>query len=696
MMPYEYKTTDAFVRPRRTKDKDARSTTSSNSGRRQRETSRSSNRSPPQTSRPAPSSLYTQQNTTNDQLPPLPESGTVSPLSAKSPVLRASSCTHGSTDSLTSAAQIHTPAALQPYLDYDEDEPSSNTITRVTSAGQKSDTSPGLSFALPEQPNKFYDSHTATPLAVDSHRDKDQPHPRSASPGFFPPSSESNTTALPKASSPKLIENAPFPSPSPPPTTISPFWGPPVSAPGQLAFQPYSQSLAYVGPQQAVAPPFPIPGGAPGEHYFTSPYGGPQYIPFPQPADTPMDFHSFYPPQGSVQQGQVSLQALRSPPIRHGSPSSSISFSGDSFHGMSPPTSHPMDSAAKSAGAGSKNQGPEDDAVDLLQRIQSAIPDLHALVNKYRETSGRLGERESRMKESEAHKAAALKQKEGYIQQLAKELEGVSTKHSAESSKLRLEIGNMEEKHKGLQDSLAAEKKSKSELEVAHRSLQVRLEQAERALQEKEVVMTRNFDLWKRRMSEEFAMKQRTLDDELRRARESEAALQAQLGQIHKVHAQEKDGWSRRRRELETSNNMLRRDLDDALEARKRDMEETQRKQQLNREAWDKERTVLGKGTEEQRKVLVAQHQIERDELEKTYRQSEARIRKQAEESGIKLHNEIEKLRAGWDTDKTKFNKATTELKAAANKLNDENIKLQKLTEALENITELKSKGDPF
>ncbi len=370
-----------------------------------------------------------------------------------------------------------------------------------------------------------------------------------------------------------------------------------------------------------------------------------------------------------------------------------MSFSADSFPGMSPPTSHPLDSAAKSAGGTSKSHGPEDEPIDLLQRIQSAIPDLHTLVNKYRETSGRLGERESRIKESEAHKAAALKQKEIYIQQLAKELEALSTKHSTESSKLRLEIGNMEDKQKALQESLAAEKKLKTELEGAHRSLQLNLEQAERAMQERELTMTRNVESWKRKMSEDFAIKQRTLEDEIRRARDSETALQAQLSQVHKTHAQEKDGWSRQRRELETR---MRRDLDDALEARKRDLEESHRKQQLNKEAWDKERTVLGKGTEEQRKVLVAQHQIEREELEKTYRQSEARIRKQAEESGVKLQNEVQMLRAGWDTDKTKFNKATAELRAAANKLNEENVKLQKLAEAFGNITELKPKGDHF
>ena len=355
-----------------------------------------------------------------------------------------------------------------------------------------------------------------------------------------------------------------------------------------------------------------------------------------------------------------------------------------------------MDAAPKSAGGGPQSQSPEDDAIDLLQRIQSAIPDLHTLVNKYRETSGRLGEREFRIKESEAQKTAVLKQKEAYIQQLVKELEAISTKHSAESSKLRLEIGNMEEKQKTLQDSWVAEKKSKGELEAAHRSLQTKLEQGERAMQEKEATMNRNVDLWKRKMAEEFSMKQRSLEDELRRAQDSEAALQAQLGQVHKAHVQEKEGLSRQRRELETSNTRLRRDLDDALEARKRDLEESHRKQQLNKEAWDKERTVLGKGTEEQRKVLVAQHQIERDELEKTYRQSEARIRKQAEENATKLQNEVEKLRMGWDTDKTKFNKATAELRAAANKLNEENIKLQKLADAFGNITELKSKGDHF
>ena len=373
-----------------------------------------------------------------------------------------------------------------------------------------------------------------------------------------------------------------------------------------------------------------------------------------------------------------------------------MSMSGEFLPGMAPPSSHPMEPAAKSAGGGPQSQSPEDDAIDLLRRIQSAIPDLHTLVNKYRETSGRLGERESRIKESEAQKAAVLKQKETYIQQLVKEIETISTKYSAESSKLRLEIGNMEEKQKSLQDSWTAEKKSKGELEEAHRNLQAKLEQSERAIQEKEAMMNRNVELWKRKMSEEFGMKQSFLEDELQRTRDSEAALQAQLGQVHRAHTQEKEGLSRQRRELETNNTRLRRNLDDALEAKKRDLEESHKKQQLKKEAWDKERTVLGKGTEEQRKVLVAQHQIERDELEKTYRQSEARIRKQAEESITKLQDEIEKLSVGWDSDKIRFNKAIAELRAAANKLDEENVKLQKLADAFGNITELKSKGDHF
>ena len=355
-----------------------------------------------------------------------------------------------------------------------------------------------------------------------------------------------------------------------------------------------------------------------------------------------------------------------------------------------------MDSTQWSAGTGSKSHGPEDDAVELLQRIQSAIPDLHTLLNKYRETSGLLGERESRMKESEAQKATALQQKESYIQQLAKELQVLSDKYSAESSKLRLEVGNMEEKQKSLQDSLVVEKKSRVELEVVHRDLQVRLQQAERALQEKEVTMNRKLEIWKEKMSEEHARKQRTLEDEIRRARDSEATMQAQLGQVHKTHAQEKEGWSRRRRELENSSARMRQDLDEALEAKKINFEEDQRKQQLHKEAWDKERTVLGKGTEEQRKVLIAQNQIDRDELERSYRQSETRIRKQAEDSYMKLQSELERTKAGWDSDRSKYNKATAELKAAAKKLNDENVKLQKLAETFGNIAELKSKGDGF
>lgn len=357
-------------------------------------------------------------------------------------------------------------------------------------------------------------------------------------------------------------------------------------------------------------------------------------------------------------------------------------------------------------------QEKEDEAGNLLQRIQSAIPDLHLLVNRYQETSGQLEVRKSMIRETEAQKAAALKQKEIYIEQLGKELETVSSKHTAETSKLRLEIGNLEEKHKELQDGLAAEKKAKHELEKATQTLRQEKDDTERRLEEEKYNMTRDVKHWKETESNDFTAKKNALEVQLQRQeQEAEARLQGRVAELNQRYAAEKEelqaGWSRQRRDLEDSHTRMRRDFELALDARQTTVEEGHRKQLEDRDAWNKERealthgwneerALLGKGSGEQRTILATQHQSEKDEMLRKWQASQSRADRSAEETTLKLQKEIEKVRAGWDGDKARFSKAIGELNSAAMRLNDENSKLQKLAEAFGEVTDLKSREDPF
>ena len=128
-MPFPYPTSSASVRTRRTKekdkekDKDSRGVASSSSGRRHREVSKSSKGTESKALSTSPLSLYSQHNITLDQLPALPESGTESPSSAASPVYPSSPYLTNAVHRPQSSVYPHTPAALQPYLDDESDEP---------------------------------------------------------------------------------------------------------------------------------------------------------------------------------------------------------------------------------------------------------------------------------------------------------------------------------------------------------------------------------------------------------------------------------------------------------------------------------------------------------------------------------------------------------------------------------------------
>lgn len=544
----------------------------------------------------------------------------------------------------------------------------------------------------------------------------DQPSPNS--PRLLNHQLESMTVSL-STPSPHSDQTALYRSPhSPPPSAPSPFWG--QAPPGTTIFdpnQPYPPTLTYVNNPPQFAPPIPyFPGPPPGEHYYPPPYCGPPYMSVPQHSVNPADLHSL-PPQGSPyyanyvspQQIQAPFHPLRTSSVRGRSPT----YSRRSYHEeqqyanlqLRPPSVNPPE---KSFPVERFDHEREDDSGNLLHRIQSAIPDLHLLLNRYQETSGQLEVRKSLIRETEAQKTAALRQKETYIERLGRELESVSSKHTAESTELRHEIGNMGKKQKDLEDDLFVEKKAKAELEAANRALRLEKETTERRLTEEKNNMARDIKLWREKEVVEHDYKLKALETELEHQKQER---QAEAAEMTKHHAKEKEelqtGWFKQRQELEESHMRIRRDLETALEAQQRVAEGGHQNYMQDREAWNKEReslsqswgeerAILGKGWEEQRKILAARHQSEKDEMHKKWQASQSRGNKLAEEENQRLQKDIEKLRAGWEADKAKFTKATGEMRSAVMKLNEENAKLQKLAEAFGEVTDLKSREDPF
>ncbi|KAI4213029.1 MAG: hypothetical protein LQ351_004373 [Letrouitia transgressa] len=700
-MPFPYQASGAPVRTRRVvkdrdkekekekekerdkdKEKDARSTVLGSS-KKQKEVARASNRSPSQSSRSAQSSLYTQTNITLDQLPPLPRSETTSPSSTKSPVPRANSALSASSAGLSLSGHPYTPAALQPYLEDDNDDP----------------------------------ENASTPQASSATKKELDLYPPSSKPLQEPATASRITTPSPKTATVWT------PQPPLPPTDLTPPFAKSVLSEPRYpqTSQPLSPALPSIASPRPINPAPPFFGGPSANSYL--PYQVPtaHYLPIAPGSGRPMELHNvsqppFYAPYSSSQQMQPTFNPLRSPPAKgHGSTSSRVSFSSDqlpgnlplnAFSGILPNESGPFDGMNQ---AGGKT---EDDAV--LQRIQNAIPDLHRLLNRYRETSGQLSEREVHLRESELQKTEVLKEKDGHVERLSKELNDVSTrhkdennKHAEEKSKLRLEIGNMTEKHNELQDNLLAERKKREEVEVELRSAQS--ENDKLILRAKE--MSREFDDWKAKTDHELsAIEKQHADKVQRQIQSSEITLQVRLGELSKAHALEKDAlqgaWAQQKRELEDCHSRVCADLSNGHGRLQKELDENHKQYLQERDAWnqerdlitkrwEEERAALGKGSEELR-IQAAQHRKEKEELQRAFEASEERIKKGHAESISQMQAEIDNLKTGWDVDKDKFRKTMAELNASAAKMNDENIKLQKLAQAFGEVTDLKSREDPF
>ncbi|KAL8980903.1 MAG: hypothetical protein Q9205_004150 [Flavoplaca limonia] len=677
----------------RDRDKDARSTPSGSS-RKHREASRSSNRSPlPSSSRPA--SLYTQTNVTLDQLPSLQRSETASPPSSKSPTSGTSTAPAQSSNSLSSSAHFSIPASLQPYLETDDDDEFDDA--RTPQASSTAHVKPYFDADLVQAPSR--PASTQKPAAVS-------------------PTTSTTTSTVPAAKAP---------SPQNPPTS-------------PVALSRVSTRSSDPTPNLHHPSPFHIPlssptfapaqsffGAPPSEQYFSHPQQAPQYYPMPQPPGHPMDMQAM-PPQ-NYYQSYGSPQQIQPPPFTQAmnplardqrSNSSRMSFSSDPFQPMGQASRMPTESALLTDHLCTGALEGEDDAV--LKRIQNAIPDLSLLLTRYRQTSGQLGERETTWRQTEAEKNRVLEQKDIDIHRLTKDVHEAMQKnidenkrHGEEKDKLRLEIGNMTEKHHELQESLQAEKKAKKDITNAFESLRAEHAQLISRSQEEKAAMTRAHEESKAKLLKESTAKDKDLamkekehsDHQQRQARESEERLQTLISELCQKHVREmtevtqkhaKDreksdlASSLRHRELDDIHTRLRRDLNDARDTHKSTVDDLVRRHNQEREAWTGEREMLLKDWESERakigqgsEQLISEHQKEVKELRETWKSTE-----------VRLTAEIENLKADWKADKDNFKAAVAGMRSTVDQLNTENSKLQKFADALEQVTDLRGRGDAF
>jgi chromosome segregation ATPase len=129
--------------------------------------------------------------------------------------------------------------------------------------------------------------------------------------------------------------------------------------------------------------------------------------------------------------------------------------------------------------------------LELLQRIQSAIPDINRLLHGFRNTHSKLSTREAEIKQIGNQHEQALMHKEYYIEALQSQMKKTANQSAEDGSKLkntinelRLELGNLQEKQKDLEDGLAVHQKSNEELTQTKAQLEGQIAQLNTDIQE--------------------------------------------------------------------------------------------------------------------------------------------------------------------------------------------------------------------
>ncbi|KAM0794657.1 hypothetical protein BDR22DRAFT_826727 [Usnea florida] len=628
--------------------KDSRSIISSSSTRRHRDPSVSSNRTPVPPDCSAQTSDFSQQNVNLDQLPELPESGPDSPSSATSPMNRTTSSMSTSGTIVVPTVQHPLPASVQAYLaPYCEsvvdlsDSMSSQPTPKPENPKEPADTKPADAKPDPPKPPSPASSLDTQTLVRKS-------------------SSESVKTALSIASSQPAVAVRDQPQKKPASQKPDdPKQDSRAKAPASEAL-PYgvgpSEDRSHCSPQVAYPPTQHAIGPAPVQH---------------APTSQALSHYSEYGPPSGYHPPQIIPPAAPQPPM-------------------------PTYQDQWDRGPISTNGRPDDSTMALFHRISCAIPDLHALMSLHHETCGILEASQLHIRDQEARKAAQLRHLEIRIVEMEQDLDAMSKNHSMEVTRLKLDSRSLEKRYKEVQHRLAAGGKQHEALQAANETLRAEQKESARKYHEYELALSEAFKRDKDRMIAEQRNNQRAMQDELQaQTRISDANLSKRLAEERRAHEEEiemlENRWTQQRHELEDRQAKFRRDLENTLEAKQKVVDEERRTYLQAREGWDKEREVLTskweeersllqRGSEEQRKTLTLQYQREKDSILKQSLQS--RTGREAEDYVLGLEREIERLKAGWGADSFKFQKATADFKAMARMLNEQNSKLQKLTEA--------------
>ncbi|KAL5121400.1 hypothetical protein ACEQ8H_000868 [Pleosporales sp. CAS-2024a] len=475
----------------------------------------------------------------------------------------------------------------------------------------------------------------------------------------------------------------------------------------------------------------------PAHHRFASRVPAEQSyaIPPPPQQQQPPGYHPYYPPAAPPHYQNPNYRVTQPgyPPPNPYLPASHSSSSpytdswtySPGYRHDSPPQRHDtLASRDYSLGLAPLDPRPvfADDPGGVFSRIAQAIPDLHVLLARYKETHGQLSVREELLRRSTIEQEQRLRAKDDEIAALKEQARNLEYAHSTEAARLR---ANLENQGRQLQDQRAETERFKKEaqetkiaLEAAMKSWEARykeLAEAHAVLSRAAVDEQANFDQWKSTLMTRTDAEKIALAIQFdQRLKEADMLAERQRQEAADAFARERDELvahhERQHLELQASFDQVRHELEAKLEFVQQEREDAIRYERESREAWLAEREALMKshrddresirrGWDGQRSLLEAQYKKSKDESDQAWIQLHADASKRAEDENARVNQlikEKEELQKRYNALRAESEQEKAIIKSVATNLESEKARLEKLMECYGDIAEIKSKGDTY
>lgn len=222
------------------------------------------------------------------------------------------------------------------------------------------------------------------------------------------------------------------------------------------------------------------------------------------------------------------------------------------------------------------NDGPHENGVtspsendnehfELLQRIQAVMPDIDRLMHGFRNTHTKLSSREAEIEQLGSQHEQALMHKDFYIEALQAQMKKAANESAEECTKLkhtinelRLELGNLQERHNDLEDDLAEHQSSNEALSQTKTDLEAEIVKLNNSIQEARDAYEQDREDLKENHTRALATQKQELTDlfeEIRNEDEKAAAEAVEAREKELLSQQEslKEEWEKEKASMQQS-----------------------------------------------------------------------------------------------------------------------------------------------